>query len=241
MATFKRILFPVEFTPQCQIAARHVATYARHFAAEVILLHVEVLPLEPYAWEPQTEWLTQRLDQFLVDEFAGVKVRSPGLQGRSYKRDRPLRHQRKADLIMMPTHGRGPFRRFVLGSVTAKVLHAMLRARFGRLRIWMRTALRCRQACPRFFAPWTWMTRGSILSVMLEFRSRNGCQTYRSARCPSGRDSTRSLSGSRVSGGPHGSGPRAPCRNATPSRLGSCCLCRRRKRSAICEQCGSIA
>ena len=24
---------------------------------------------------------------------------------------------------MMPTHGRGPFRRFVLGSVTAKVLH----------------------------------------------------------------------------------------------------------------------
>jgi nucleotide-binding universal stress UspA family protein len=32
-------------------------------------------------------------------------------------------HNQKADLIMMPTHGRGPFRKFVLGSVTAKVLH----------------------------------------------------------------------------------------------------------------------
>jgi nucleotide-binding universal stress UspA family protein len=27
------------------------------------------------------------------------------------------------DLVMMPTHGYGPFRRFLLGSVTAKVLH----------------------------------------------------------------------------------------------------------------------
>jgi nucleotide-binding universal stress UspA family protein len=28
-----------------------------------------------------------------------------------------------ADLIMMPTHGYGPFRRLLLGSITAKVLH----------------------------------------------------------------------------------------------------------------------
>jgi len=31
--------------------------------------------------------------------------------------------QHDVDLIMMPTHGCGPFRRFLLGSVTAKVLH----------------------------------------------------------------------------------------------------------------------
>jgi nucleotide-binding universal stress UspA family protein len=31
--------------------------------------------------------------------------------------------QERVDLIMMPTHGYGPFRRFILGSNTAKVLH----------------------------------------------------------------------------------------------------------------------
>jgi nucleotide-binding universal stress UspA family protein len=33
-----------------------------------------------------------------------------------------VRHQ-GADLVMLPTHGRAPLRRFLLGSVTAKVLH----------------------------------------------------------------------------------------------------------------------
>ena len=69
MASFKRILFPVDFSAQCTTAGPYVASYARHFDAEVVLLHVEVLPIEPYAWEPQTQWLTQLLDQFLVAEF----------------------------------------------------------------------------------------------------------------------------------------------------------------------------
>ena len=34
-----------------------------------------------------------------------------------------LAHSEKAGLIVMPTHGYGRFRRFILGSVTAKVLH----------------------------------------------------------------------------------------------------------------------
>jgi nucleotide-binding universal stress UspA family protein len=32
-------------------------------------------------------------------------------------------HTENFDLIVMPTHGYGPFRRFLIGSVTAKVLH----------------------------------------------------------------------------------------------------------------------
>src|SRR5215470_72419 len=32
-------------------------------------------------------------------------------------------HSGKFDLIMMPTHGYGRFRRFIIGSVVAKVLH----------------------------------------------------------------------------------------------------------------------
>jgi nucleotide-binding universal stress UspA family protein len=35
-------------------------------------------------------------------------------------------HKQKVDLIMMPTHGYGVFRRFLIGSVTGKVLHDAL-------------------------------------------------------------------------------------------------------------------
>ena len=52
MASFKRILFPVDLFAQCQIASRYVASYARHFDAEVLLLHVEVLPTQPYHVDP---------------------------------------------------------------------------------------------------------------------------------------------------------------------------------------------
>lgn len=123
VVSFTRILFPVDFSAQCQIAARHVASYARHFNAEVALLHVEALPVEPYVWEPQTERLTQLLDQFLVDELAGFKGQRHVATGDPAHEIVRYAHNEKADLIMMPTHGRGPFRRFVLGSVTAKVLH----------------------------------------------------------------------------------------------------------------------
>lgn len=123
MVDFKRILFPVEFTPQCHIAARHVAHYARLFDAEVNLLHVEALPFEPYVWEPQTDRLNRLLAQFLVDELAGLTVRRQVVTGDAAQEIVRFAANEKTDLIMMPTHGRGPFRRFVLGSVTAKVLH----------------------------------------------------------------------------------------------------------------------
>src|SRR5687767_817632 len=116
MAAFKRILFPVEFSPSCQDAARSVAAYARHFEAEVILLHIEVPPFDvPYYWESQTERLTQMLDRFLVDEFRGLKTqRFVGAGDPSHEIVR-YANAEKADLIMMPTRGRGTFRRFVLG------------------------------------------------------------------------------------------------------------------------------
>lgn len=123
MASFKRILFPVDFSAQCQIASRYVADYGRRFDAEVALLHVEVLPAEPYVWEPQTGRLTRLLDQFLVDEFSGLKVQRHVATGDTADEIVRYANDEKADLIMMPTHGRGTFRRFVLGSVTAKVLH----------------------------------------------------------------------------------------------------------------------
>ena len=123
MVGFKRILFPVEFSPHCQMAAPHVAAYARLFDAEVVLFHVEETGIEPFAWPLQTEYLRERLDDFLVQEFDGLKIHRLVRLGDPAHEIVSYANNEKADLIMMPTHGRGAFRRFVLGSVTTKVLH----------------------------------------------------------------------------------------------------------------------
>jgi nucleotide-binding universal stress UspA family protein len=67
--------------------------------------------------------LTELLDKFLPDEFAGLNVRRYVVTGDPAHEIVGYAKNEKADLIMMPTHGRGPFREFVLGSVTTKVLH----------------------------------------------------------------------------------------------------------------------
>jgi nucleotide-binding universal stress UspA family protein len=126
MQSIKRILFPVEFSGACENAAAHVAFWARVFNAEVVLMHVDVRPvmaMEGIVWEPETESSRERLNQFLVKEFEGLKVQrvlrtgDPAVEIIQYVRNDT------ADLIMMPTHGMGLFRRFIIGSVTAKVLH----------------------------------------------------------------------------------------------------------------------
>ncbi len=54
---------------------------------------------------------------------AGVPSEKMVLKGDPAKTIVDLVPLRSVDMIMMPTHGYGPFRRFILGSVTTKVLH----------------------------------------------------------------------------------------------------------------------
>jgi len=65
----------------------------------------------------------KQLDQQLGPEFDGLSVRRVLLEGDPALTIVQTARDEKADLIVMPTHGYGAFRRFLLGSVTAKVLH----------------------------------------------------------------------------------------------------------------------
>jgi nucleotide-binding universal stress UspA family protein len=123
MPRFKRILFPIAFSPQCEATTPCVAAYARKFDAEVVLLHCDPPPLEIFLGEPQTDRLREMLDQFMPGEFEGLKVTRLVRIGDPASQIVRCANEEAVDLIMMPTHGYGPFRRFVLGSVTAKVLH----------------------------------------------------------------------------------------------------------------------
>jgi nucleotide-binding universal stress UspA family protein len=67
--------------------------------------------------------LQDRLDGVLVKEFAHLPVQRIAELGDPAEVITQFAHSEGVDLIMMPTHGYGPFRRLLLGSVTAKVLH----------------------------------------------------------------------------------------------------------------------
>ena len=136
MLEIRRILFPVDFSERCTAAASHVAAMARQFHAKVTLLHVIRTPrvwrgdlasegLEALIEMPQLINERQvRLNTYLRNEFEDVadieRIVSQGEPARVITEH--VRNER-SHLVMMPTHGYGPFRRMLLGSITAKVLH----------------------------------------------------------------------------------------------------------------------
>jgi nucleotide-binding universal stress UspA family protein len=135
MPRFTRILFPVDFSKRCSEFGAYVAAVARRFEAEVTLLHViDSVPLAYYGMDPAmsmaasyAECMAERrkkeLDTFLTDEFAGLRVKRVTETGEAGAVITAYDTANATELIMMPTHGYGPFRRLLLGSVTAKVLH----------------------------------------------------------------------------------------------------------------------
>jgi nucleotide-binding universal stress UspA family protein len=122
MLPFKKILFPVDFSEQSRGAARYVEAIAGRFNAAVTLLN---------ASDPQYNDLLldspahrrERLDTFLGKDFEYLNVERVLAAGDPASSIVNLATGGHFDLIMMPTHGLGGFRRFLLGSATAKVLH----------------------------------------------------------------------------------------------------------------------
>jgi nucleotide-binding universal stress UspA family protein len=135
LPSFKTILFPIDFSDRCRSAARHVRTMASRFGARLILLNVVELPrtypgdldfgalVDPALVGEPGPGAKELLDRFLEADFVGLHVERRVERGDPARTIVRIAHEEHVDLIMMPTHGYGGFRRFILGSVTAKVLH----------------------------------------------------------------------------------------------------------------------
>lgn len=132
MFPFKKILFPVDYSAPCHAIIPYVKEMQRHFSADLTLLHAygaEALALSPLALsDPELPRQAraseeQRLRDFALETFPGQHVEIfAELCEAGTAIHRIVEHQ-GTDLVMLPTHGRGPVRRFLLGSVAAKVLH----------------------------------------------------------------------------------------------------------------------
>ena len=112
----------------------HAKAVATKYDAELILLYA-ASPLYPiavsgyegpvYVPVPKEVIAGERdeLEKFGADQLQGVTVRHVLQTGDPVEQIVGFVKSEQIDLIAMPTHGRGDFRRFLIGSVTAKVLH----------------------------------------------------------------------------------------------------------------------
>jgi nucleotide-binding universal stress UspA family protein len=133
MLDIKHILFPLDFSERCCAAVPFVEAMASRYNAKITL--ISVAPQYSYSsmGEPggpiviSTDdimgELKERLDSALLNQFAHLTVERVAQLGDPAKVITDFAHTNGVDLIMMPTHGYGPFRSLLLGSVTAKVLH----------------------------------------------------------------------------------------------------------------------
>jgi nucleotide-binding universal stress UspA family protein len=134
MPRFERILFPVDFSDRSRAAAPFVLSMALRYRAEIVAMHVLQPPPPLYAgmntiypevfdFEGISADLSRTLKKFTDAELPKVAVRCVVETGDPATVITRFAENENIGLIVMPTHGYGMFRRALLGSVTAKVLH----------------------------------------------------------------------------------------------------------------------
>jgi nucleotide-binding universal stress UspA family protein len=135
MKLIESILFSVDFSERSAAAAQFATSFAKHFQAKLTVLHVVEIP-PPYVGTVEFGVVSlsdvthemrrqaqQRLSAFPLADSDNLSAERVVVEGDAGREIVAFAHKHQVGLIIMPTHGLGPFRRFILGSVTAKVLH----------------------------------------------------------------------------------------------------------------------
>jgi len=129
--SFSRILVPVDFSTRSAEAVRYAKRLTAHFDSQLLLLHVvEPAALDYAMVEPVQTLVDSRsaaakamLDQFANEEASGVRFSTKIAEGDAADQIVVCSQKQAVDLVVMPTQGRSRLRQFLIGSVTAKVLH----------------------------------------------------------------------------------------------------------------------
>lgn len=132
-----RVLAPVDLSPHSRIAVAWAATLAAGFGAHLDLLHVvkETLPLAEYGLEYATppedrETIKERAEAQMAQLLEAAAV--PNLatdvhlaSGYPAEVIVDFAAEHDEDLVVMASHGRTGWKRFLLGSVAEKVMRAV--------------------------------------------------------------------------------------------------------------------
>ena len=135
MFSLQSILLPINFSDKCQSSAEYAKFLAGRANSKIILLHVlEDVPYEFASMEfsgvalhelviERKKQAERQLREFATEHLRDVNLEVVLMEGDPATRIVEKAHEANVSAILMPTHGYGPFRRFILGSTTAKVLH----------------------------------------------------------------------------------------------------------------------
>ena len=125
----RNILLPVDFSVRSAEATRLARVIASRFDAEIMALHVTPTVIADFGAgmiglsEDRRAALDEELAALIEGPLKGLRSRHEVVTGDPASQIAAAAHRHQCDLIVMPTHGYGAFRRFLLGSTTAKVLH----------------------------------------------------------------------------------------------------------------------
>ncbi len=130
---FKSILVPVDFSSNSARALEYAHTLATRFGASLHVLHVCEVPalstgsMDAYAiaysnWSQQLGDEAEREIVKMVPKLSGVAVTTEVLFGNPARAIVTAATGRKADLIVMGTHGHGPLMHALMGNVAERVV-----------------------------------------------------------------------------------------------------------------------
>jgi nucleotide-binding universal stress UspA family protein len=133
MLPFRKIVFPVDYSEPCEAVAPYVQEMVARYSAELTAVHAyapldaiahrELLMTDPELPAKAHTLEQDRLRRFVGRLFPGQEAECFAQLGEPGNVIDSLAREQRADLVMLATRGHGPVRRFLLGSVTAKVLH----------------------------------------------------------------------------------------------------------------------
>jgi len=133
----RRILHPSDFSAASNAAFKKAIEMAKASRAELLIVHV-INPIVPVAGEGYVSpkmyedlaastraWARKQLDRLLVKaKKSGVRGKGVLAEGAAHEQIARIAKTKRADLVVMGTHGRSGFAKLFLGSVAGRVVTA---------------------------------------------------------------------------------------------------------------------
>jgi nucleotide-binding universal stress UspA family protein len=125
-AIVKNILFPTDFSPASEAVLPYARALARSYDAQLVIAHVvapSVVSVEPPVTVNMFELAEKEMEHLqLSEQLDGTRHKEIVTEGPIWPCLSRIIEQQEIDLIVVGTHARTGFKKFILGSVAEEIL-----------------------------------------------------------------------------------------------------------------------